>query len=300
MNGRERKELHHKNDQKESSLRNKFQQPIQFYQKFLFELGAQADLDNSTFGLTIDKSVFLNIFRNMRLSKIRGEEEKLAKALNRVGLEIDEKTTGRIHITNVKYSKMLLALSALCKSSNKKYAFTNFLRCDFRGLFDGFKPQFEDTIAILSEDLKGIAIKLDKFMQELNCKVSIEPLKNILLYSGWKVNYSLNGKSVYSFCADINRLELHAYFNHHKNVSRMGYILKDESNELYNWFYEKIPVRMCSCKNNNLVDIGGQKKRICGLMNRLDVGNPKNDDAKNIESIIRIYVNKVKERGVVL
>lgn len=294
MNGRERKDLPHKNDPKESSLRNEFQQPIQFYQKLLFELGVHAELDYNTFRFNIDKNVFLNILMNMRFSKIRGKKKKLLLALNRMGLEFDGKATDRMPVTNAKYPKMLLALSTLCKSSNNKYAFTNFLRCDFRGLIHGFKPQFEDTMAILPGDLKSIAIKLDQFMQELGCKVSVEPLKSIVSDSRWKVNYSLNGKSIFAFCSDINRLELFAYFNYHKNVSRMGYILKDESSELYNWFYEKIPARLCSCKNNNLVDIGGQKKRICGLMNRLDVGNPNSNDLKNIEEIIRIYFERVR------
>lgn len=298
MNGRERKDLHHKNDQKESSLRNKFQQPIQFYQKFLFEIGTRSEADYSTFNLNIHKSDFHDIYRDMKLSKVRGEEEKLAKALNNLGLEIIEKAADKIHVANMKYPKMLLALSALCRSSNKKYTLTNFLRCDFRGLINGFKPRFEDTLAVLSQDLKENAVELNKFMQGLNCKASIEPLKNITLYSKWKVNYSLDGKSVFSFCSDINSLELFAYFNHHENISRMGYILKDKSIELYNWFYEKMPARTCSCRNNNLVDIGGQKKRICGLMNRLDVGNPTINDLKNIENVIGTYIDRAKDKFI--
>ena len=66
----------------------------------------------------------------------------------------------------------------------------------------------------------------------------------------------------------------------------MGYLLKEKSDSLYTWFCDKIPLRQCSCRNNRLADIGGRKKRICGLMNKMDVPNPDEHDLQNLKQII--------------
>jgi hypothetical protein len=39
------------------------------------------------------------------------------------------------------------------------------------------------------------------------------------------------------------------------------------------------------------VDIGGQAKRICGLMNRLDLPNPNEEDLGNLQRIIEIHLD---------
>ena len=181
----------------------------------------------------------------------------------------------------------------LCKGGNSKFALTNFLRCDFRGLLNSHQPGFDDAVSILPDDSKKMAVEMDKFMRNMKCKISVQPLKNTTLHSQWKLFYAMEGKSVYSFHSDTNNLEAFAYFNHYGNVSRMGYLLKEESDRLYTWFYDRIPTRLCLCRNNKLVDIGGHKKRICGLMNRMDVMNPDSYDLKNLKRIIEIYHDKV-------
>lgn len=108
---------------------------------------------------------------------------------------------------------------------------------------------------------------MDKMMEKMNCRRNINPLKARLLNQQWKVVYKKKGKSVYAFEEDIDNMNTFAYFNHPENISKMGYLLKDKSSSLYEWFYNRFQLRECSCKNNKLVDIGGNKKRICGLSN---------------------------------
>lgn len=291
MKNRKSKKLHHKGDPKESNLRNKFQQSVQFYQKLLFGIGANAELDVDSFNLCMDKSLYFSILKKLNLSKIRGEEEMRAASLSYIGLEI-LKSEDKVVISNSKYPKMLIALSALCKSDNKKYAFTNFLRCDFRGLNKSYKPGLDDVISILPKNLKQIVTDMDEFIQNLNCKFSVQPLKNTTLHNKWKVSYNKNGKSVYAFHSDIESLVTFLYFNYHENISRIGYELKKEPDLLYTWYYDRIPASQCSCVNSKLVDIGGQKKRICGLMNRLEVTNPVMDDLEKMKKVLEIYQSK--------
>ena len=106
-------------------------------------------------------------------------------------------------LSNDKYPGMLAALSALCKSKTGKFALTNFLRCDFRGLKDSFKPGFEDAISILSDDFKNMTLEMNDLMREKKCACAVQPLKNTTLFSQWKVNYTHEGKAIYSFHSDV-------------------------------------------------------------------------------------------------
>lgn len=263
MNGRERRSLDKKYKQKESRLRNRFQQSIQFYQKLLFEIGRKAEfVSHNTFKFN---KLFLGDMINIyNLRTIRGEEVKRAMALSNTGLEVEE-TENELIIKNDEYPEMYDALCAIANVKNNKYSLTNFLRCDFRGLTSCFKPCFDDVSCVLPENYKCMALEMDELMRGLRCKVSIEPLKNTTLYSQWKVSYKYNGKLFYSFHADTNDFEIFAHFNDYKNISCAGYFLKEHSKSIYNWFYDKVPERKCTCPNNRLADIGGIKKGYAAL-----------------------------------
>jgi hypothetical protein len=294
MNGRNRESLTGKDKLKESLLRNKFQRAIQFYQKLLFEIGSTAEPEGGSHNLVMDKSVLSEMIIKHNVRILRGEQERRAEALSNLGLQIAQ-SESKMTISNKEYPKMLAALSVLCKAETKKFVLTNFLRCDFRGLTESFKPSFEDAVSILPDNFKRMAMEMDDFMRRVRCGMSVQPLKNTTLLSQWKLGYSLQGKTVYSFHSDTDSLEAFACFNHHRNISRMGYLLKEESDLLYTWFYDKIPTRLCSCRYNRVADIGGRKKRICGLMNKMDVINPDGHDLQNLKRIIEIYLDKIKK-----
>jgi hypothetical protein len=272
-------------------LRNKFQRAIQFYQKLLFEIGLKIEPEAGSQSFRLDKSFLPDAMTKHNFRILRGEEKKRAEALSSTGVKIDE-TESRITVSNDRYPHMLTALSALCKTKNK-FALTNFLRCDFRGLMKTHKPGYDDAVSILPEHFRKMTDEMDAFIQRMNCRISVQPLKNTTLFSQWKLHYCRHGKSVYSFRSDTDRLEAYAHFNHYQNVSRAGYALKEESYPLHTWFYDRIPERLCSCRYNRLVDIGGRKKRICGFMNRMDLVNPDSQDLQKLKQIIMVYHDKI-------
>jgi hypothetical protein len=290
MKGKEGKELTHKEETRESFLRNRFQKSIQFYQKLLFEIGTKSKPEASSDLFSMDRTVLSAMITKHNLRILRGEEEKRADALARLGMKI-KRTKQKMSVAHDDYPEMLLALAMLCKSVPGKYTLTHFLRCDFRGLIRSHKPDFEDAISLLTSSPKEGIVEMHAFMKNLECKTAIEALKNTTLHSKWKLTYQLKGKAVYSFHADTDSLETFAYFNHPDNMSRMGYVLKEESHPLYNWFYDRIPMRSCACRNNRRVDIGGREKRICGLMNRLEIVNPNREDFKKLKRIITVFLD---------
>ncbi|MFW6287611.1 MAG: hypothetical protein ACOC2J_02555 [bacterium] len=249
------------------------------------------EIHNSSI-LSIAQDDYQNIIKSLRLSKVRGQEEKRLTALKDLGLEIDRKQD-KIFISCEHYPDMLAALSLLCKSGTKKYAYTNFIRCDFRGV-KSYKPSIEDVVAVIPEVYKSMVLEMDSMMESMNCRRTINPLKTRLLNQQWKVAYKKKGKSVYAFEADVDKLNSIAYFNYPENISKMGYLLKEESVSLYKWFYNCFELMECSCKNNKLVDIGGKKKRICGLSNRMDIYNPDKKEFENMKYIIELFQKNVK------
>lgn len=299
MNGRPRKELnsYHGGDPKESRLRNQFQQAIQFYQKLLFEIGVHGMQVAGTEILQLDPAVFGAFITEHNLRILRGEVEKRATALLRLGLEI-KWSKEQVTVACQGFPSLLTALTALCHSPERKFALTNFLRCDFRSLLS-YQPGLSDAISILPAPQKKKALIMEGFMEGmkstrgLNYKISVQPLRNITLDSPWKLAYTRNGKSVFGYHADPEGLVTFAYFNHPENIAKVGRQLKQVSPTLYGWFYEKMPTRTCACKNNRLVDIGGQAKRICGLMNRLDLPNPNEEDLQCLQRIIEIYLDLI-------
>lgn len=212
--------------------------------------------------------------------------------LERLGMTI-LKVNERFILGNSKYPGMFTALNALANAGRGNWALTHVLRCDFRGLNKGFKPGLDDVLAVLPEKLRESILAMDEFMGSHQGKMTVQPLKNTTLYSPWKVSYTRDGRSIYGFHVEPQRLEVYIYLNHHENVSRVGYRLKEETEQLYGWFYEHIPSRECRCPNNRRVDIGGQAKRICGLMNRLEAINP---DQMTVERLKQIIIKVLEER----
>jgi hypothetical protein len=184
---------------------------------------------------------------------------------------------------------MLEALQALSRSGSNKYRLTHFLRVDFRGL-EGYRPGFSDVVSTVGEDYRGKAVEMDRYMETLGCSSTVQPLKNTTLGSVWKMAYK-RSKSVYGFHADTDWMESYVYFNSPQNISKKGYLLREESEPLYEWFNSHFPVMECACRYNRRVDIGGVKKRLCGFSNRMIVTNPTNKDVQNMKKTIQLFRN---------
>lgn len=286
MKGRKREELPHKNDSRECFLRNKFQHSIKFYQDFLYEIGKNGDLDS--LNLIITENKFSEIIKKLKVHKKGEESYYRIDALKSIGFNY-KKLNKKLVFFNVDYPMMFFGLSALSKSKNAKYGYTCFLLCDYGGLQDSFEFKFDDTILILNEKYKNIALEMNGLMEQIDTKLKIKPLRNTLLNSYWKLQYTKNGKAVCSLHIDINKMDAFLNFNSVENISNMGYLLNKRSGELFNWFYDHIRTMECSCKNNRNVDIGGRRKRICGLMNRVEICNPKMSDLEKMKNVLKIY-----------
>ena len=288
MKGRIKEELPHKNDPKECSLRNRFQHSIKFYQDFFYELGKVGEIDSLSSDFIFTEKEVVNILNKFKI--LKNDDNKLDRidSLKSIGFDY-KKANKKIIFFNKKYPLMFYGLLVLSQSKNKKYGYTCYLSCDYRGIDEAFELKFEDTVLVLNEKYKEIAYEMNELMNKIEAKLKVKPMRSTLLHSIWKLQYTKKSKAVYTMHIDIDNMSNFLNFNNIENISRLGYLLKKRSVELYNWFYEHIITRECSCKNNRIVDIGGRKKRICGLMNRVDIYNPKKLDLERMKYLIDIY-----------
>jgi len=288
MKGRKRHELPHKNDSRECTLRNRFQHAIKFYQDFLYEIGRHGDIDRESSRLILSEDKFADIRQRLKTHKKSCEIYSYINALNSTGFGY-KKQDDMICFFNKKYPGMFHGLSLLAKSRNKKYGYTCFLLSDYRGILNSFELGFNDTVFILNNNYKKTASELHGYMKQIGAKLKIKPMRHTLLTSFWKLQYTKNVKAVCSMHIDINKLNIFLNFNRTKNISNMGYLLKKSYSELYDWFYDHMKTMECSCKNNRNVDFGGKRKRICGLMNRIEIYNPGTEDLEKIKNVLTLY-----------
>ncbi|MBN2535726.1 MAG: hypothetical protein JXB88_22800 [Spirochaetales bacterium] len=285
MKGRTKEELPHKNDSRECTLRNKFQKSIKFYQDFLYNIGKYGKIDCTS--LVIPEMKYKEIIAGLKVTK-KDDNSKRIDALKTMGMNYTQSHNTLI-LSNNKYPMMFTGLSLLSRSPNRVYGYMCFLLCDYRGIREDFKPGFTDTLFVLDEEHKKEASEMNDLMNHIGTKLKIKPFRNTQAGSFWKLQYYKNGKAVASFHIDINTVHYFINFNNVNNISRMGYLLKDRSVELYDWFFHHIKTMNCSCKNNRKVDIGGTKKRICGLMNRMELYDPNQSDMDKMKSIVTLF-----------
>ena len=295
MGGRTKSELSEKEAKKESKLRNEFKQAIKIYPRFLYEIGIRGIIDEVACQLILERQHFEKAMKQVRrhLSQMKGEEMKRISVLSRLGLVIEERKE-KIIMTNLKYPSMFVGLSALCNSDNKKFHFTNFLRCDYRGLNKFYKPGIQEVIKIVPEGYKHIIQEVDAWMKEKRAKTEVRTMHYQPVLIPWKVNYSIKGKSAVGLQADFENLSLYAYFNNYKNIMLVASELSKVSEEFCSWFNDLIPGSNCNCKNNRRIEIGGMKKRICGLMNRMDINNPDKDNLARMKTIVGLYQDNIR------
>lgn len=289
VKGRCRFELTKQEKQKEGNLRNKFQHVIRFYQQFLIETGKHGTISENGREILLPADLLETTFKNARLTQAKKYAHAMPAALTRLGVEISDTAQGFSMRSRV-YPDMFPALILLCRAESGKYSITNIKRADFRNLL-GYTPGLEDVISVLPEDLKIMANDINDFLSGLKCSVYAEPLKETTLFSHWKMWYRISGKPICSVEADVGKIKLCAYFNHYQNVSKMGYALKNESSDIFGWFCNGFYENTCSCKNSRIVDIGGIKKRICGLANKLEIFDPTEKDVKYLKKAIGIYTS---------
>ena len=280
-------EKQHFQDSKESSLCNQFQQSISFYFKFLYELGCVSRIRMEDFSLEISKDSYRIACANTSMAKIRKDQKERIMILLNTGLGLRECGNSYI-MTCEKYPKMFIGLVELCNAPDSKYKYMNYLRLDYKRIRQPI-PEIADIMETLKEEMNGNINRLINALQDEKYKVKVKPLRNITSGFQWKVEFTVKGKSCLGFYADRSSYLVCIYFNKHENISAMASYLEGKDKELFQWFCDHIPERLCRCPNNRWVTLGSNRRRICGMSNRLDVVNPNAVDMKKCLKVLRIF-----------
>jgi hypothetical protein len=280
----------HYTDTKECNLRNRFQQSIQFYPRFFYELGLRTEkIRKSDYALVLSIDKYEEVVKSLDWTHIRKENIERYNAINALGIETVQ-SEDKYYIISKNYPKMFLGLWVLCSAPESKYKYMNYLRLDYKG-YNRTVPDIEDIKETLSDDHRKVIDLLQLVLKDLKMKVKVKPLRNITSGSRWKVEYSLKGKNIFGFYGDPDYLMICIYFNNEKNISDMSEKLEKKDLRIFEWFCSKFPERLCKCPSNRAVTFGQAKRRICGLSNRAEVINPNSEDVENSIRVMQIFRN---------
>ncbi|WP_113673432.1 hypothetical protein [Vallitalea guaymasensis] len=280
-------EKQHHQDAKESSLRNKFQQSVTFYFRFLYELGIYADICTDTFSLKISKNKYENVLKNAETAKVRGEIHERADILLSSGIDRQEYEDGYV-FSCTKYPKMFLGLAVLCRAPESKYKWMNYMRLDYKR-YHSPAPEMSDIKETMPQDSAHNINILTETLKGMPLKMRVKPMRNITSDFKWKVEFIYKSKSCIGFYVDYTSLLVCIYFNDSKNITAMADTLRNMDEELFEWYRNHIPERLCKCPNNRWVTLGDTRRRICGMSNRLDVNNPNESDMENCVKVLRTF-----------
>ena len=284
--GDKKKEKEHITDSRESSLRNAFQQAIQFYALYLYNLGLKSDgIDEQTGSLIISKEEYTNVLERMNRIHESKYNPMRYEVLSKLGLRIDEKVDV-IHIVHSNHKYAMIGLLYLCKAPDSKYKWMNYLRLDYKTAYSPI-PTVEDIKKTLPVKSSELIKELENNLAGLKIKSKIKPLRGIVSDFKWKVEYSYKGKNICGFYADNEYFMLCIYFNHFQNISEFANILYEEDRNLFQWFKNQFPEKLCKCPSNRRVYFKEESRRICGLSNRTEIVNPNEDDIEKALYILR-------------
>ena len=290
------KEKEHISDSRESTLRNTFQQAIQFYALYFYNLGLKSkSLDQRTSSLVVMKEDYEFVLQQMQRCHGAEYNNQRYERLMRLGLQTEEKN-GAVYISHKVYQDAMSGLQYLCKAPDSKYKWMNFLRLDYKNAYAPI-PAVADICKMLSSDSAKIVKRLEDSLGEMKIKARIKPLRGIVSDFKWKVEYSFNGKNVCGFYADHEYLMLCIYFNNFMNITEFARSLHEEDGELFQWFKEQFPERLCKCPNNRRVYFGEEPRRICGLSNRAEIVNPDSEDVERTLYVLKRYRNTYGKAG---
>ena len=290
------KEKEHINDSRESTLRNTFQQAIQFYALYFYNLGLKSvSLDQQTSSLVVMKEDYEFVLQQMKRNHGAEYNDERYERLMRLGIQTEEKN-GAVYVLHKVYQDAMSGLQYLCKAPDSKYKWMNFLRLDYKNAYAPI-PTVADICKTLSSDSAKIVKRLEDSLVGMEIKARIKPLRGIVSDFKWKVEYSFKSKNICGFYADHEYLMLCIYFNHFMNITEFSRTLHEEDGELFQWFKMQFPERLCKCPNNRRVYFGEEPRRICGLSNRAEIVNPDSEDVERTLYILRRYRNMHEPAG---
>lgn len=288
--GQRKKEKEHATNSRESTLRNTFQQAIQFYALYLYRIGLKSmGIDAGSGALMISKEDYADVMNQMERIHEPQYNAGRYEVLEKLGILVSEKGDA-IHILHKANPQMMEGIAYLCQAPDSKYKWMNFLRLDFKNAYSPV-PTVNDICRTLPAGSVEIVRKLEDALSGIKIKVKIKPLRGIVSDFKWKVEYSLRGRNICGFYADQEYFMLCIYFNRSQNITALAETLYEENHELFLWFRKQFPERLCKCPNNRRVYFGGEPRRICGLSNRAEIVNPDGDDVDRALYLMKKYTD---------
>lgn len=280
----------HENNSKESTLRNTFQQAIQFYALFFYKIGLKSKgIDEQTGVLTITKEEYIDVLDQMsRIHESKYNAERY-EVLSRRGIQIYQ-NDDTVRISHTTYKRAMEGVEYLCKAPDSKYKWMNFIRLDFKNAYSPI-PTVNDICKTLPVKSIEVVKRLEEDLSGIKIKAKIKPLRGIVSDFKWKVEYVYKGKNICGFYADNEYFMLCIYFHHFQNINEFSKILYEKDHELFQWFKNQFPERSCKCPNNRRVYFGNESRRICGLSNRAEIVNPDNHDIDRALYVLKMYRN---------
>ncbi|MCG8568863.1 MAG: hypothetical protein MJB14_01865 [Spirochaetes bacterium] len=278
----------HFTDAKESKLRNEFQQAIQYYAKFLYEIGIRGEsISPGNYMLNITSSSYAEAKKASRLSYVKSNPEDKQEAWEILGIQIREENS-LVKLSNTKNPYMFIGLWLLCHAPESAYKYMNYLRVDFKGCHRAI-PGIEDIKETILPEHGIIIDRFEEVMVKLRIKRKIQRLRNITSGFQWKVEYIYKGKNIFGFYAEPKYLMLCIYFNKVENINELCRKILEMDEELFQWFQAKIPERLCKCRSNRWAAFGENRRRICGLSCRAEVVNPSTSDVTDSIKIMKLF-----------
>lgn len=287
-----KKEKAHVTNSRESTLRNTFQQAIQFYALYLYRAGIKSTgIDVQSGALMIRKEDYADVINQMnRIHESKYNAARYGK-LSELGIGVYE-SGDSVHIVHRAYPQMMAGIAYLCQAPDSKYKWMNFARLDFKNAYSPI-PTVNDIYQTLPAGSAEIVKRLEAQLNGIKVKAKIRPLRGIVSDFKWKVEYAYKGKNICGFYADNEYFMLCIYFNSFQNISAFAKTLYDEDRDFFQWFKEQFPERLCKCPNNRRVYFGSEPRRICGLSNRAEIVNPENDDADRALYLLKTLNDKL-------
>ena len=181
-------------------------------------------------------------------------------------------------------------LEYLCKAPDSKYKWMNFVRLDFKNAYSP-SPTVNDICKTLPVKSAETVKKLEYNLSGMKVKAKIKPIRGIVSDFKYKVEYIYKGKNICGFYADNEYLMLCIYFNNFQNINAFAQALYEEDFDLFQWFKNQFPERICKCQNNRRVYFNNEPRRICGLSNRAEIVNPDDSDIDRALYVLRKYRN---------
>lgn len=288
-----KKEKEHISDSRESTLRNTFQQAIQFYALYFYNAGLKCkEIDEQSGAMIISKEDYEDVLEQMSRiheSQYNGERYEV---LSRLGIQVYERED-TVCIVHEKYKRVMEGVAYLCNAPDSKYKWMNFLCLDYKNAYKPI-PTVDEICKTLPLKSVDAVKKLEEHLLGMKIKTKIRPLRGITSDFKWKVEYFYKSKNVCGFYADNEYFMLCIYFNRAENITEFSKILQEENQELFQWFQNQFPERLCKCRSNRRVFFGDEPRRICGLSNRAEIVNPSDEDIEKALYILRKYRN-IKE-----